>query len=363
MKIIRIFISLLMVIMLANTAVFADDSVSAWAADEVAEAVELEIVPITLDEDYTSDITRLEFADVGLHFLALQYNISINDLMDYYQFDNPRRYDENYALIDFFDDTDEVLADIAYLAGIVKGRGDGIFDPDSAITREEAAQMLYNAYLIYAVEPVEADISVLEKFADRGSVSSWAEEAVAFVVKYDVMNGTSETEFSPKSHYTREQCYTTFLRMYKNAPCSRLYGTAKNLWTYEEMVEEISTRYLYRVLYKCETDDCMIIFGEFQTGLHGGSQSFWIVYKDGGRKEIDSQFSHTNNVILRELKLGAGGDVFYCTQYGCNEHYKIDLANATVEVISDEEYEKVDFMPEEDYADRVYIAQDKVCLY
>ncbi len=346
MKIIRTVVSLLLAaVLLANTAVFADGVVSSWAQDEVEEAAELEIIPGYLEKDYTQSITRVEFAKVGLFYLALQYNLSINDLWSYYMLD-PRLCREDNSMIHIFSDTDDTDADIAFLAGIVKGRGDGIFDPDSTMTREEAAKMLYNTYLVYAENVEEADNSaVLDRFADRDEISLWAEDAVAFVAKYGIMGGISEDEFAPKACYTREQCFVTFLRMYKNAPCSRLYGTAKNLCTFEEMVEEILSQYSYEVVYSCETETCAAYYGMFRAAKPG-NRSFEIVYKDGGKRSIHDQFTHTEKLYLTDFSLSGDGTVLYCRQADCVEHYKIDLEKATVEEITAAEYEGAVFMAE-----------------
>ena len=47
---------------------------SPWAAESVAKAITLGIVPEELQKDYQQEITRGEFAQVSLLFLAAQYN-------------------------------------------------------------------------------------------------------------------------------------------------------------------------------------------------------------------------------------------------------------------------------------------------
>ena len=53
-----------------------------------------------------------------------------------------------------------------------------------------------------------------ETFADNASVASYAQEAVAYVKALGVMNGISETTFSPFDTYTRQQAYMTIWRLY-----------------------------------------------------------------------------------------------------------------------------------------------------
>jgi len=51
-------------------------------------------------------------------------------------------------------------------------------------------------------------------FADSGSVSSWASEAVGQMQATGIMNGVGNNMFSPKYPYTREQSIITVLRLY-----------------------------------------------------------------------------------------------------------------------------------------------------
>ena len=97
---------------------------------------------------------------------------------------------------------------------IVYGRGDGIFDPDAPITREEAAAMLLRVYFCYGggvkLGPKSEGV---DAFYDVAEISSWADSAVRYMYQWDVMKGVSDTHYAPKSYYTKEQCYATFLRL------------------------------------------------------------------------------------------------------------------------------------------------------
>lgn len=88
--------------------------------------------------------------------------------------------------------------------GIVNGYGDGIFAPGKAVTREEMAAMIYRYWQHQGGDAVE-DTSALNGFADATQVASWARDAMAWCVEKDVINGTSETQLSPKTGATRAQ--------------------------------------------------------------------------------------------------------------------------------------------------------------
>ena len=72
------------------------------------------------------------------------------------------------------------------------------FGVDSPLTREQMAVFFWNA----AGMP---EGSTASTFADAASVSRWAKEAVAWVQVNQVMSGTGENRFSPRSTATRGQ--------------------------------------------------------------------------------------------------------------------------------------------------------------
>lgn len=333
MKTLRTVITFLLIFTLSsNVFVFsAENSISAWATYEISEVLDLEFIPDDLQNQYSANITRAEFAKAAVCFLALQFHISTHEVCNYYLNLTPPPVTENGEPFRYFSDVDDVYVNVAYLSGIIKGRGNGIFDPDSPITREEAAQMLYNTYRIYAEEDSIA-VADLNNFSDRAAISSWAENAAAFTVEYGVMNGISESEFSPQTNYTREQCYVTFLRLYKNAPCSRLYNTTKNLWTYDEMVDDIINEYSYVSIYSCETETCTVLYGVYTAARTNGHR-FWIVYKDGGRRQLREEFLYPDHVFLENFVMSEDMTVLYCTQKNTGERYQINLEKAEVEVL------------------------------
>lgn len=80
-----------------------------------------------------------------------------------------------------------------------KGVSDGSA-PNANITREQLAAMLYR----YAGEPDGA--ADLSAYTDAGSVSAYAEKAVAWCVKNGILTGKTSSTLAPKATATRAEC-------------------------------------------------------------------------------------------------------------------------------------------------------------
>lgn len=94
--------------------------------------------------------------------------------------------------------------------GIVNGVGGGLFDPDASLTREQMAMMLYRfaGYLGSNTEK-RADLSA---YGDADAVSAFAQDAMAWAVAEDLVNGRSAAELAPKAGATRAELATILFR-------------------------------------------------------------------------------------------------------------------------------------------------------
>ena len=81
--------------------------------------------------------------------------------------------------------------------------------PDAPVTREQLATMLWR----YAGES-EASGSLAE-FADAGSVSSWAVEAMSWAVESGIITGASETTLAPQGSAARAQAAAMLMRFHQ----------------------------------------------------------------------------------------------------------------------------------------------------
>lgn len=177
---------------------------STWAVEEVSKAIESNLVPFEYQAAFTFNIKRYEFCSIIVAFLEEYYDTTKEDIIR----------DNNINVVNppIIDGINDDIAICLHL-GIVKGRGNGIFDGDSEITREEAAVMLANLskYIGWLdTNTVEVDLN------DKFEISSWANDAVKFVLQNNIMQGIGNGMFSPKTNLTREQIYIILYRMLDN---------------------------------------------------------------------------------------------------------------------------------------------------
>lgn len=96
----------------------------------------------------------------------------------------------------------------AHAYGLIDGFEDGTFRPKDAITREQAMTIIAKAMLITGLRDQLDDRSsddVLGDFADTAQVSSWAKSGVALSVQAGIVSGRSGNVLAPKATITRAE--------------------------------------------------------------------------------------------------------------------------------------------------------------
>ncbi|GEM_PF-605179 len=174
---------------------------SDWAEDAVKYAWDGNFMPPTIGYNYRKIITRKEFCTLAV-MLADRGKTEIKNCTSPYT------------------DVDDYYVSLASAYGIVSGVGDGKFEPDRAITRQEAAVLLCNLadYIGNSY-----DTEQRSRFNDDSSIAPWAKESVYKIcgTKSEtgtyVMEGVGSNSFSPLTGYTREQAIVTVYRLaYQN---------------------------------------------------------------------------------------------------------------------------------------------------
>lgn len=101
--------------------------------------------------------------------------------------------------------------------GIVGGVGGGLFDPDSALTREQLATILFRYANSIGLNTRNG--AALTAFADRTAVSGYAKEALSWAVAEKIISGMPEGAklcLAPQGSATRAQVATILMRFIEN---------------------------------------------------------------------------------------------------------------------------------------------------
>jgi len=183
----------------SNTAQLINRSTaSQWAQDSINTAIEVDIVPKELQNDYTKNITRQEFCRLAVKTYMTKTGYKVDNSLK-----NP------------FEDVSDEYVTAAYSLGIVSGTGKNKFSPNNAITRQEAAVMLNNLADLLNMKKDDRTI----EFIDEKYFAQWAKESIYSISSIRsgntyIMTGTEANKFSPWMNYTREQAVATMLRLY-----------------------------------------------------------------------------------------------------------------------------------------------------
>ena len=88
--------------------------------------------------------------------------------------------------------------------GIVSGVGGNRFAPENPLSREQLAVMLYNYAKYNCLDVIVTGGGVLDGYADSGSVSAWAEDAMIWAVSLGIISGDG-VNLDPQGNATRAQ--------------------------------------------------------------------------------------------------------------------------------------------------------------
>lgn len=167
---------------------------SPWAREELVRAAEGGIIPPRLTgTDFTAGMTRAEFAATAVALYDAMGGVETGTA------ENP------------FSDTGDPAVLRAWSLGIVSGVGGGRFDPEGPLTREQAAVMLAQTYRALGGTVEGGSPS----FPDKGEISPWALEAVAFLAGRGLVQGDNAGRFLPRSALTRESALLMAVRMWE----------------------------------------------------------------------------------------------------------------------------------------------------
>lgn len=290
-------------------------TVSPWAQEEVARASALGIIPDAAIENYTLPITRRQYVGVAMAFVALQQRCDPESLGGMVEMYLSEKTDDGYFVKDAFNDSD-TGASLAYYLGLVQGRGNGVFDPQGKITRQEAAVILTRAYELCG--GVLAGKTAKTGFTDEKEIADWAKASASALVSWTVMEDAQDGSFSPLGNVTVEQCVVSFLRLYEKGAVSRKNGNVVPVFTYEEALEYVAKKSnsAYEKL-RLEGPEATFVRVDL-SGMMRAVSSFWLVYPGGGVRSVEpgvlnTSYGFTPRQELENLHFSQDGKTLYYT--------------------------------------------------
>ncbi len=93
----------------------------------------------------------------------------------------------------------------AYSKGIVSGVGNGRFNPNAAVSRQDMVVMLYNFTKVVRGVPGNISAENYKRFADAGNLSSYAYNAMNWAIQTGCISGSNDNRLNPKSTAQRAQ--------------------------------------------------------------------------------------------------------------------------------------------------------------
>ena len=97
-----------------------------------------------------------------------------------------------------------VMSTIGVIEGFENSDGSYSYDPDSILTREQAAVFLYRLANTLGYDTTVSDPDAAGAFSDASLISGYAETAIAWAVENNIMNGNNNL-LNPQGTATRAQ--------------------------------------------------------------------------------------------------------------------------------------------------------------
>lgn len=166
---------------------------SEWSMAELTSAGKNGFIPASVKADMKKDITRQEFTEV---IVRVYEKVSRVHLV---------------AGKSPFRDTNNEAVTIASRLGIVSGTGNGKFNPNAKITRQDMAAILSR---FLKVLNIEGNSTVQKPFKDHNQIKRYAVEPVYSLQSMNVFSGYNDNTFRPLTNASREQGVVLGERIY-----------------------------------------------------------------------------------------------------------------------------------------------------
>lgn len=178
-----------------------------WAINEIRTAAAKNLVPYEFTDKYEREITREQMANLIANFICITGNyLSLDDYM--------AANGISYSTGNFRDCIGRSGAiDQLFAMGIITGRGNGTFDPDGKITRQEAAVILTRA----AGKFMYVGTKYNKNPADSKQLADWGRYSVMWCIDNGIFTPDGSNKIYPLDSLTVQQAITVLSRLYNLA--------------------------------------------------------------------------------------------------------------------------------------------------
>lgn len=172
-----------------NDVSFSDVATSDWYCDAVQFIAARNITSGTGNNKFSpnNNLTRGQFIVLIMKAYGIEVDTTLTDNFS----DAGSTYYTHYLAT-------------AKKLGITNGVGDNQYKPESNITRQDMFTLLYRTLDAISQLPETATSTSISRFSDSASVSSYATEAVDYLIKAGIVNG-SNGKINPTGLSTRAQ--------------------------------------------------------------------------------------------------------------------------------------------------------------
>lgn len=188
----------------ATTHDFLNLPTALWAIEPVEQAARNSLLPYEITKKYNQYVSREDFCKLIGRVLTVHSG--------YAGLDSFVRERNGAYLKNVFSDCEgkDESIDMLYSLKIINGKSETTFDPEGALTREEAATVITKTAELFTHISAQNTLS----YSDNRSISDWAYYYVRWVTQSGLMTGSDQNKFDPKSYYTVEQAITTVNRLF-----------------------------------------------------------------------------------------------------------------------------------------------------
>lgn len=172
---------------------------SGWAEKSVIRMDQLGLIPENVRlQSMTGTISRADLCRMAMRSYKLLTGLTDEDLGQ---------------SEDVFTDTDDIDIINAYALGIINGRGNGIFDPDAPITRQDFFTISANFLRALDYWCIDDIIRDLSKYPDGSELSGYAKQPAQVMIAIGAVQGDTAGRLNPRQQIVSQEALTIFCRI------------------------------------------------------------------------------------------------------------------------------------------------------